>query len=67
MGRRIKKWNITGEVVPPGSLAPNSYNPSGRLTQEERWNRCCDNCADIILDACLRAKRSGEESSKGQS
>jgi hypothetical protein len=67
MGRRIKKWDITGEVVPPGSLAPNPYNPSGRLTPEERWNRFCDNCADIIVDACSRAKRSGEASSKGQS
>ena len=49
MGRRVKKWNITGEVVPPGTLAPNPHNPYGRLTEQERWDRIVTVCADVMV------------------
>ena len=60
MGRRRKQWNITGEVVPPGSLPPNPYNRYARMAAEERWDSFVRACADIIADACARQRRAPE-------
>ena len=65
MGRRRKQWSITGEVVPPGSLAPNPYNRFAQMTAEERWESFVRACADIIADACAR-QRPAPESPKAQ-
>jgi len=54
MGRRMKQWNITGEIVPPGLLAANPYNRFARVTAEERWKSFASGCADIIADASLK-------------
>ena len=61
MGSRIKKWNITGEVVPPGSLGPNPYNRYARLTAEERWESFVRACAEIIVDASKRQRKASEK------
>jgi len=56
MGRRKKAHTITGEVLPPGVLAPNPYNPNGRLTPEERWELILESCAEIIASAVRRTQ-----------
>ena len=61
MGRRTKKWNITGEVVPPGSLGPNPYNRYARLTADERWESFVTACAEIIADASMRHGKAAEK------
>ena len=60
MGRRRKQWNITGEVVSPGSLAPNPYNRFAGMTAEERWESFVWACAGIIAEACARKRQASE-------
>ena len=65
MGRRRKQWNITGEVVSPGSLAPNPYNRFAGMTAEERWESFVRACAEIIAEASVRKRTAvGQQSEK---
>ena len=52
MARPRKTWNITGEVVPPGTLGPNPHNPYSDSTPEERWEGIVNCCAEMVANAC---------------
>jgi len=49
MSRPKKIWNITGVVVPPGTLKPNLNNPYYHQTPEQRWEGIVSACANIVL------------------
>jgi hypothetical protein len=59
MARPRKQWHITGEVAPPGTLAPNLHHPYARLTADERWQMVISECADILLKACEARENDG--------
>jgi len=60
MGRRIKEWNITGEVVPPGSLVPNPYKPLFTYDRRRAMGELRRGLRRHLVDACARHRRTSE-------